>query len=83
VFVGDLVDDPEVSHFHGPGALAFDSAVGNADGCGIVAVDGGWRLRMSHFFQDEADDFGFLCIEKQGTQFGFGGGGGNKFEDGT
>ncbi len=32
VAVSDLVDDPEVAHFHGSGALAFHCAVGDAHG---------------------------------------------------
>ncbi len=35
---------------------------------------------MSKFSKSETEDLGFLCIEKEGTQFGFGGGRGNKFE---
>ncbi len=34
----------------------------------------------SEFGKSEMEDLGFLCIEKQGTQFGFGGGCGDKFE---
>ena len=30
VFVGRLVDDPEIPHFHGSGALAFDGVIGDA-----------------------------------------------------
>ncbi len=35
---------------------------------------------MDQFGKSETEDFGFLCIEKEGTQFGFGGRCGNKFE---
>jgi hypothetical protein len=39
ITVADLVNDPEVPHFHGSGSLAFNSAVGNSDGSGIVTGD--------------------------------------------
>ncbi len=35
---------------------------------------------MSEFGKCETEDLGFLCIEKEGTQFSFGGGRGNKVE---
>ena len=52
VFVGCLIHDPEIPHFHGPGALAFDGVIGYADSRGVVAVDGGSRLRMAHLVED-------------------------------
>ena len=50
VFVGDLVDDPKIAHFHGAGSLAFDSVIGDANGGGVVTVNGRGRLGMAHFF---------------------------------
>ena len=35
-----------ISHFHGAGALFFDSSIGNAFRCNIVTVNGGWKLWM-------------------------------------
>ncbi len=35
---------------------------------------------MSKFGKSETEDLGFLCIEKEGTQFGFGGRCGDEFE---
>ncbi len=35
---------------------------------------------MSEFGKSEMEDLGFLCIEKEGTQFGFSGGCQDKFE---
>ncbi len=35
---------------------------------------------MSEFGKSETKDLGFLCIEKEGTQFGFGGGCDDEFE---
>ena len=49
IFVAYLVDDPEVTHFHGSGALAFDGAISDANGCGIVTVNGSGQLGMAHF----------------------------------
>ncbi len=36
---------------------------------------------MSEFFEAYPHDFGLLCIEKEGTKFGFRCGGSNKLED--
>ncbi len=36
---------------------------------------------MSKFFEAYPHDFGLLCIEKEGTEFGFRCGGSNKLED--
>jgi hypothetical protein len=73
LFVCNLVDDPKVAHFHCAGALLLDSAVGNAHLHGIVAVDRGQWLGMAHLVEDELDDFGFLNVQEDGAEFGFGG----------
>jgi hypothetical protein len=49
ILVSYLVDDPEVPHFHGSGALTFDGAISDAYSCGIVTVNGRGRLGMAHF----------------------------------
>jgi hypothetical protein len=74
-----IIKKPEVLHFHCTGALAFDGIVDNADG-GIV-VDVNWCrwLWVSEFSKSETEDLGFLCIEREGTQFGFGGRCSDKF----
>jgi hypothetical protein len=41
---------------------------------------GRW-LWVSEFFEDNAYDLSFLCIEKQCTKFSFGGRCSNKFEN--
>ncbi len=38
-------------------------------------------MGMSKFFEAYPHDFGLLCIEKVGTEFGFRCGGSNKLED--
>jgi hypothetical protein len=38
---------------------------------------------MAHFFQDEADDFDLLDIQKQGSELSFGGRCSNMLEDGA
>ncbi len=74
------VKKPEVLHLNYAGALAFDSIVDNADGGSVVYVN--WRqwLWVSEFGKSETEDLGFLYIEKEGTQFGFGGRCGDEFE---
>ncbi len=73
-------EKPEVSHLHCAGALAFDGIVDNANGGIVVYVDWRWWLWVSKYGKSETEDLGFLCIEREGTRFGFGGGRGNKFE---
>jgi hypothetical protein len=68
------VQQPEVTHFHGAGALTFDSVIDNANGSSVVNVCWCWRLRMSKLIQGKTKDFGFLGIEEEGSQFGFSGG---------
>ncbi len=83
VFLRFAVKKPEVLHLHCAGALAFDGIVDNADNGSVVYVNWCWWLWVSEFSKSETEDFGFLCIEKEGTQFGFGGRFGNKFEHRT
>ena len=74
------IKKPEVLHFHCTGALAFDGIVDNADGGGAGNANRCRWLWVSKFCKSEMEDLGFLCIEKEGTQFGFRGRCGNKFE---
>jgi hypothetical protein len=64
-----LVHDPKVAHFHGAGSLLFYGVVGDANGSGVVTMDGGGRLQVAHFFKDDADDLDFLGIEEEGPEF--------------
>jgi hypothetical protein len=63
------VQEPELTHFHGAGALLFDSVVDNANGSSIVNVYWCWRLWMPKLVQGKPKDFGFLGIEEEGSQF--------------
>ncbi len=74
------IKKPEVSHFHCTGALAFDGIVVNADGGSVVDVNWCWWLWVSKLCKSETENLGFLCIEKEGTQFGFDGGHSGEFE---
>ena len=64
LFGGNLVCNPEVSHFHGSGALAFNSVVGNAGGGGVVAVYGSGWLGVAKFMEDESQDAAFFSIDE-------------------
>ena len=68
------VQQQEVTHFHGAGALAFDGVIDNANGSSVVNVNWCWRLWMPKLVQGKTKDFGFLGIEEEGSQFGFSGG---------
>jgi hypothetical protein len=78
LIAGNLVRNPEVTHLHGMGALAFYSVVGNPSSGGVVTVYGGGWLGVAEFMEDEAKDAAFLGVDKEGAKFGFCGRGGNK-----
>jgi len=42
--------------------LAFDGVVRDANGCGVVAMDWCFRLRMSQFFERHAENHSFFAI---------------------
>jgi hypothetical protein len=52
----------------------LDGIVGNTDCCGIVAINGGWWLRVAHFFKCKLKDSGLFAMKEEGVKFGFGGG---------
>jgi hypothetical protein len=81
--VGHVVFRRIITHFHGAGALPFDSVIDNANGSSVVNVYWCWRLWMPKFVQGKTNDFGFLDIEEEGSQFGFSGGCSDQFEDGA
>jgi hypothetical protein len=66
VFLRFAVKKPEVLHL--------------LQGGSVVYVNWHWWLWVSAFCKSETEDLGFLCIEKEGTRFGFGGGRGDEFE---
>ncbi len=59
----------------------FDGVVDDANCGSIIDVNGSRRLGVFKFFEAYPHDFGLLCIEKEGTEFGFCCGGSNKLED--
>jgi hypothetical protein len=77
----DLVTNPEKSHFHRTGSLPLDGVVCDADGRGIVAVHGCFRLRMPHIIEDVAKNNRRLAIVVECAEFGFGRGRNNKSHD--
>jgi hypothetical protein len=48
--LGNRISNPKEPHFNQPETLPFDGIVGDANGSGIVAIDGGGGLRVAHFF---------------------------------
>ncbi len=67
------IQQPEVTHLHGARVLMFDSVIDNANGSSVVNVYWCWQLWMPKLVQGKQKDFGFLGIEKEGSQFGFSG----------
>ncbi len=47
LFLCYFVTHLEVLHFHGTRALLFNRVVHNNDGGGVIAMDGGFRLRVA------------------------------------
>lgn len=76
------VADPVKTHIHGFGATLFDGVVCDTGGAGIVGLDGGCRLWMSHVAEGVAEHGGLFSIEEEGTKFGLGGRGEDGGHDG-
>jgi hypothetical protein len=58
--------------------LPLNGIVGDADSSGIIAIDGGGRLGVAHFFERESKICGLFAIKEEGTKFGLCSGGNNK-----
>ncbi len=61
------IQEPEIPHLHCTGMLSFDCVIDDGNSSGVVDVDGCWRLWMPKFVKSQAEDFGFLGIEDEGT----------------
>ncbi len=57
-----LFTSPKISHLHCSRALLFDGDIGNPDGGCIIAVDGGFGLRVAKVFKSESKNHSFLAI---------------------
>jgi hypothetical protein len=57
----------EVPHLHCTGTLAFDCVNDNANGSGVVDVNGCPCLWMAEFQEGKSQDLGFLSIEEECT----------------
>jgi hypothetical protein len=71
------VTDPVVSHVNGSRSLLFDRVVGNAIGSRVVGADWCGRLGMAHVKESLAENGAFFAVDKKGSVFCFGSGGGN------
>jgi hypothetical protein len=61
-FLDFSIQQPEITHFHTPGLLSFDSVIYNANGRRVVDTDSGGWLQVPEFLKHEARYFGLLCI---------------------
>jgi hypothetical protein len=59
--------------------LSFDGIVADANGGGIIAMDGSFRLQMSHDGEGLSKNNSILAIMEESSQFGFRGRGDNEF----
>ena len=50
--------------------------------CGVIGGAGCGALRIVHVLQELSDDQGFLAVDEEGSEFGFGGRGCDEFENG-
>jgi hypothetical protein len=67
VFLCFAIQQPEVSHLHCTGTLAFDCVIDDANGSGVVNVNGCQWLWMAKFKEGKSRDLGFLSIEEECT----------------
>ena len=77
-----VTQQPKISHVRGTRTLLLHAAVNDAHCGGVVAVDGGGRLRMPHFLEGKLHNFCFLRVGGEGAEFSFGGGRGDALENG-
>ena len=63
--------------------MFLDGVIYDTDCRRIIAVNRGGRLWVPELFERQAYDASFFDIVKKGSEFGFCGGGGDKFEDGA
>ncbi len=64
----NLICNPKVPHFHGSRELFLDS-ICYCSGSGIIRANWSGWLGMSHFFQNETDDFPSLGFTKRAPRF--------------
>ena len=74
-----LTQQPKIPHIHCTRTLPFDRVIDDTDGGGVVDMDGGGRLWVPHFLQDEPNNLGVHGIEEEGAEFGLSGGCGDAF----
>ena len=67
-----MVADPVETHVDCFGALLFDGAICKSDDGRVVNLHGRGRLGLAEFAEQCADGDGFLSIDIDGTNFGFG-----------
>ena len=54
LLLADAIVDPVETHVDGLGAFLLDLAIGEADGCRVVGLDGGGRLWVPKFLEGDA-----------------------------
>jgi hypothetical protein len=54
---------PVKMHVHGLSTFWLDGVVCNTQGCGDVCLYGSWWLWMTHFDEEVAQWYDFLCID--------------------
>jgi hypothetical protein len=57
-----LFTSPKISQFHCSRALSFDGIIGNPDNGCVIAVDGGFGLRVAKVFERVSKNHSFLAI---------------------
>ncbi len=67
LFLCFAIQQPEVAHLNCTGMLAFDHVIDDANGSGVVDVNGCRWLWMAKFQEGKLQDLGFLSIEEECT----------------
>ena len=79
--LANAIANPLEAHTNGLGLFMFHGISGDAAFRFVVGCHWGCRLGMPHFFKGNAQSTGFLAVEKERAEFGFGGAGKNFAHD--
>ena len=78
----DAISDPIEMHVNGTGSALGDGVIGEANGSGVINLNGCWGLWVSEFFKGGGERGRFFGVVEEGTEFGFGSGGKDHFHYG-
>jgi hypothetical protein len=81
LFLAFSVAEPVAAHVHGFSAFWLYLAIDDAFGSGVVGLKGHGWLFMTEFFEDNANEDGFVRHDVKGREFSFGSGSHDMLDD--